>query len=46
VEYIFAAALIVGGIIIVVRQFTKGEETPQVEEPELSEDTAEEESQS
>jgi predicted membrane protein len=32
VEYIFAAALIVGGILIVVRQFTKKEETPQVEE--------------
>jgi hypothetical protein len=34
VEYIFAAVLIVAGILIVVRQFTKGEETPQVEEPQ------------
>jgi hypothetical protein len=33
VEYIFAAVMIVAGILIVVRQFTKGEETPQVEEP-------------
>ena len=34
VEYIFAAVLIVAGILIVVRQFTKAEETPQVEEPQ------------
>ena len=34
VEYIFAAVLIVAGILIVVRQFTKGEEAPQVEEPQ------------
>lgn len=37
VEYIFAAVLIVVGIVIVIRQFTKGEEPPeeppQVEEP-------------
>jgi hypothetical protein len=39
VEYIFAAALIVAGILIVVRQFTKGDEPPQVE------DLTEEESQ-
>jgi hypothetical protein len=32
VEYIFAAALIVAGILIVVRQFTKKDEPPQVEE--------------
>jgi predicted membrane protein len=32
VEYIFAAALIVAGILILVRQLTKGEQTPQVEE--------------
>ena len=32
VEYIFAAGLIVAGILIVVRQFTKGDEPPQVEE--------------
>ena len=32
VEYIFAAGLIVAGILIVVRQFTRGEEPPQVEE--------------
>jgi predicted membrane protein len=42
VEYIFAAALIVAGILIVVRQFTKGEEPPQVEEPSNSEETPEE----
>jgi hypothetical protein len=42
VEYIFAAALIVAGILIVVRQFTKGEETPQVEELDDSEETPEE----
>ena len=41
VEYIFAAALIVAGILIVVRQFTKGEEPPQVEEPSNSEETPE-----
>jgi uncharacterized membrane protein HdeD (DUF308 family) len=34
VEYIFAAVLIVAGILIVVRQFTKREEPPQVEEPQ------------
>ena len=34
VEYIFAAVLIVAGILIVVRQFTKAEEAPQVEEPQ------------
>ena len=34
VEYIFAAVLIVAGILIVVRQFTKAEETPQVQEPQ------------
>jgi hypothetical protein len=39
VEYIFAAALIVAGILIVVRQFTKREETPQVEELDNSEET-------
>jgi predicted membrane protein len=32
VEYIFAAALIVAGILIVVRQFTRREEPPQVEQ--------------
>jgi hypothetical protein len=32
VEYIFAAAMIVGGILIVVRQFTRKEEAPPVEE--------------
>lgn len=42
VEYIFAAVMIVAGILIVVRQFTKGEETPQVEEPDNSEETPEE----
>ena len=41
VEYIFAAALIVAGILIVVRQFTKGEEPPPVEEPGNSEETPE-----
>jgi predicted membrane protein len=41
VEYIFAAVLIVAGILIVVRQFTKGEEPPQVEEPGNSEETPE-----
>jgi predicted membrane protein len=44
VEYIFAVVLIVAGILIVVRQFTKGEETPQVEEPENSAEAPEEES--
>jgi hypothetical protein len=42
VEYIFATVLIVAGILIVVRQFTKGEEPPQVEGPEISEETLEE----
>ena len=32
VEYIFAAALIVAGLLIVVRQFTKKDEPPQVED--------------
>jgi hypothetical protein len=41
VEYIFAAALIVAGIFIVVRQFTKGEEPPPVGEPGNSEETPE-----
>lgn len=40
VEYIFAAALIVAGILIVVRQFTRREEPPQVEE--LPEEEAQE----
>jgi hypothetical protein len=44
VEYIFAFVLIVAGILIVVRQFTKGEEAPQLEEPENSAETPEEES--
>jgi predicted membrane protein len=44
VEYIFAAVLIVAGILIVVRQFTKREEPPQVEEPGNSEETPEAES--
>ncbi len=41
VEYVFAVVLIVVGILIVVRQFTKGEEPPQREELETSEDTPE-----
>ena len=41
VEYIFAAVMIVAGILIVVRQFTKAEEAPQIEEPDNSEDSPE-----
>ncbi len=32
VEYIFAVALIVGGILILVRQLTRGEQPPQLDE--------------
>ncbi len=44
VEYIFAGVMIVAGILIVVRQFTKAEEAPQIEEPDNSEDSPEDES--
>lgn len=45
VEYIFAVVLIVAGILIVVRQFTRGEGLPQGGELETSEETPEHESQ-